>query len=245
MLEITCQHTGKMEGIDSLSTSVLLNPNCQRNQQHRGSICAHCYAETLAQMYKGLGARIDRNTQILTSRILPMSEIPDLGDREVFRLEAFGDLNNEIQLQNYINIAIKNPTVQVTLYTKMYNLVRQYFKTHEPPENFTLIISSFYVNKPINLNFMKVLGKFRQGQLKSFTVYDKEFIKNNPSLKINCGARLCNGCRICYLKNNIEEVNEILKSDRDAAENMIKWRDPKYVESQTTRIENIFKDWGR
>lgn len=242
-IRLTLDHTGKMEGIDSLSTSVLLNPNCQRNQKHKGSICEHCYAESLATMYKGLGAKIEENTKELTERILLSSELPDLEDRKIFRLEAFGDLNNEIQLINYINIALKNPKTMVTLYTKMYKLVYEYFKTHDVPENFTLIISSFYINKPVNLNFMKKLGKFKQGQLKSFTVYDGDFIKKHPALQINCGARCCNTCRICYLRNSIEEVREILKSDRETATNFLNWQDEKYVEKESTKILDILTDW--
>ncbi len=240
-IKLTLDHTGKMEGIDSLSTSVLLNPNCQKNQKCSGSICEHCYAETLANMYKGLGAKLESNTKELTERILLDSELPDLENREIFRLEAFGDLNNETQLINYINIALKNPKVQITLYTKMYKLVRDYFKDHDVPDNFTLIISSFYINKPVDLTFIKELGKFKQGQLKSFTVYDKDFIKKHPALKINCGARACNSCRICYLRNSIEEVREILKSDRESATTFIKWREN--AEEESSKVLDILNQW--
>ena len=242
MLELCENHTGKMEGLKSLSTSVLLNPNCQKNRKILGSICSHCYAHNLAEMYSGLAERLVRNTEQLTKSILPIEELPDLTGETIFRLEAFGDLNNEIQLENYINIAKKNPTVQVTLYTKMYGLVYKYFKEHDVPDNFVLILSSLLINKKIDLTPMKETGKFRIGQLKSFTVYSGEFIRKND-IKINCGAKSCNKCRICYLRNEIEDVAEILKSDRDSTEMYLKLKDPKYVEEVADDIDAILKKW--
>ena len=43
-----------------------------------------------------------------------------------------------------------------------------------------------------------------------FTVYDKDFIKNN-NIEINCGAKSCLGCKKCYIDNNIFYINEQLK----------------------------------
>ena len=83
-----------MEGIKSLSTSVLLNPNCKKNRTIPGSICSHCYANTLAQMYSALGARLERNTKELTSRFLTTQDLDylkkELQNETIFRFEAFG-----------------------------------------------------------------------------------------------------------------------------------------------------------
>ena len=36
--------TGKMEGIDSISTSCILNTFCEARKKDPDSVCSHCYA---------------------------------------------------------------------------------------------------------------------------------------------------------------------------------------------------------
>jgi hypothetical protein len=43
-----------------------------------------------------------------------------------------------------------------------------------------------------------------------FTVYDKKHIEENQ-ISINCGARNCFSCGLCYEKNGISIINEELK----------------------------------
>lgn len=221
-------HTGKMEGIRSISTSVLLNEACKKNAENKNSICAHCYAVSLCNFYgDALQNRLAENTAILTSRILNDDELPVLKD-ELFRFESFGDLNNEIQLINYMNIVAKNPETRFALFTKRYKIVYDYFKTHNVPDNFTLVLSSFLVNVKINLDAFKKLGKFKPGQLKSFTVFDKKYFKAHKGFKPNCGAKNCFGCGACYRENTQEEMYEILKKDQSAVLHDIRWQDETY-----------------
>ena len=56
-IEMCTDHTGKMEGINSISTSTDMNPHCRANAKIRGSICAKCYAHNMIQMYSGLRER--------------------------------------------------------------------------------------------------------------------------------------------------------------------------------------------
>ena len=243
IIELTTNHTGKMLGIKSLSTSVLLNPNCQKNRKIKGSICSHCYAESLAKMYTDLGARLERNTKELTTRFLGRDDFAylskELKDETIFRFESFGDLNNEQQLWNYVHICNSFPNTRFALYTKQYELVSEFFKTRECPDNMNLIISSLKMNTPISSLFLTTLPGFKPGQVKVFTVYNKEFIKSHPELKINCGARSCNTCRLCYLENKVEHINEILKSDRESAEIFLKFNDPEKREIILENVEAI------
>ena len=233
MVELCENHTGKMEGICSLSTSVLLNPFCQKQQAVEGSICSHCFAEAMAKQYDALAAKLARNTKELTEKIIPEDELPDTTGLEIFRFESFGDLNNENQLINYLNIVKKNPHTRFTLWTKRYKLVEEYFSQHDVPDNFTLIISSLMINKRVDLTFLKKYNKFKLGQLKSFTVYDYEYIKENyPMVKINCGSRFCYGCRLCYNCNEVEEINEVLKADQPKVDRFIKCNDPDAIKYQ-------------
>jgi ferredoxin len=145
-----------------------------------------------------------------------------------------------VHLQNYINIAKKNPGCRFTLWTKNYKVALDYFTKNDCPENFTLIISSLFVNKRQDLAPFKKLGKFKKGQLKVFTVYDYDYIKANyDTLKINCGSRLCVGCRLCYDKNEVEEINEILKSDQERAERFLNSMKPDYNDKMAKAIDEI------
>ena len=234
MIEITRDHTGKMEGIHSISTAVTLNPFCKKHMAVEGSICSHCYAEAMMHQYTALEEKLKRNTKILTESIIPDDELPDTTGDKIFRFESFGDLNNEIQLTNYLNIVRKNPETRFTLWTKQYDLVKEYFSTHDVPDNFTLILSSLMVNRKIDLTFMKKLGKFKIGQLKSFTVYDFEYIKEHwTEMNLNCGSRYCFGCRLCYDQNKVEEISEILKADQNRVDTFLKCNDPIKIKEQS------------
>lgn len=240
MIEMTTNHTGKMEGINSISTSVVLNHFCQKQQAIEGSICSHCFAEAMMKMYGALEEKLARNTAVLTASIIPEDELPTTTGMDIFRFESFGDLNNEIQLENYLNIVKKNPATRFTLWTKRYQLVEKYFETHDVPDNFTLILSSLMVNKKIDLTFMKKSGKFRLGQLKSFTVYDYDYIsKNWASMDINCGSRYCRGCRLCYDRNSVEEISEVLKADQNRVDDFLDCNDPVRVERIREELSEI------
>ena len=232
-VEICSNHTGKMEGIHSISTSVTANALCQKQQAIAGSICSHCFAEAMMGMYSALEAKLLRNTEVLTKSILPIEELPDTTGCDIFRFESFGDLNNETQLINYLNIVKKNPGTRFTLWTKRYLLIKEYFAREDVtvPGNFTLILSSLMVNKKISLEPFKACEKFQRGQLKSFTVYDYEYIKKHyTEMDINCGSRCCIGCRNCYDQNDIEEISEVLKADQDRVSRFLRLNDPRYTE---------------
>ena len=238
-IEICDNHTGKMVGINSISTAVLANEFCKKQRAIAGSICSHCYAESMSRMYGLLNEKLLRNTEALTSSILAEDELPDTTGCDIFRFESFGDINNETQLINYLNIVKKNPGTRFTLYTKRYALVGEYFSrvSVEVPTNFTLVLSSLMVNHKISLEkfvaMFKLEGKFRRGQVKIFTVYDYDYIvKHYEELNLNCGSRYCYGCRFCYDENRVEEISEILKSDQARVEAFVKTHDPRYIDEQ-------------
>ena len=240
VIEMTTNHTGKMEGINSISTSVVLNPFCQKQQAVKGSICSHCFAESMMKMYSALEEKLARNTKVLTESILPEEDLPNTTGMRIFRFESFGDLNNEIQLTNYLNIVRKNPSTRFTLWTKRYSLVEKYFTEHDVPDNFTLIISSLMVNTKISLTFLKKTGKFKLGQLKSFTVYDYDYIKEHwKEMDINCGSRFCLGCRLCYDLNDVEEISEVLKADQIRVDKFLKCNDSKLIEEQLELLSDL------
>lgn len=237
LIHIT-EHSGKMKGIRSISTSVLLNAACKKNAENKKSICAYCYAVTLCKFYgEGLQDALAGNTAILSGRVLTDEELPVITDKW-FRFESFGDLNNDIQMINYMNIVKKNPGTRFSLYTKRYKIVYDYFKANDVPENFTLVLSSFLVNHKINLDSFKKLGKFKKGQLKSFTVYDKKYFKAHKGFKPNCGARSCFKCSECYRANETEEISEILKKDQSQVLFDLNWQEESYRANLASKLED-------
>jgi hypothetical protein len=115
-------------------------------------------------------------------------------------------LANDIQVINYFNICKANPYTNFALWTKNPQIVyKAILKGYEKPTNLNIIYSSLFMNQPTKIETIKRKYPFID---KVFTVYDEKIAQ---SVSINCGARKCLKCRICYEKNDITEVNEIVK----------------------------------
>lgn len=200
----TLKHTGKMSGMQSLSTSCLCNKNCQNRVRNSNLVCSHCYAQRQMKIYKNLEKCLERNTEILTTKLLTDEEIP-LINAAFFRFESFGDLNNIIQVINYFRICKKNKHVKFALWTKNPWIIAEVINNGEKkPRNLQIIYSSPYLNKcDDKLNKYPFIDKV-------FTVYTKEYIKAN-SIDINCGAKSCLSCHKCYIKSKTVYINEKCK----------------------------------
>lgn len=204
-LHYCVNHTGKMSGLHSLSTSVTVNPYCLRRQAKGDSICAHCFCASMMKLYKALNEATTRNAEILTASILPVSVLPLIPVR-YFRFESFGDLINTNQVINYFNIARKNPDTLCALWTKNPHIIAKAIEAgHSKPVNLQIVLSSPFVNKAIKTTKYEFIDKI-------FTVYDKQTAK---AVNINCGARSCLNCGRCYRPNpdgaKIQYINEILR----------------------------------
>lgn len=200
----TLKHTGKMSGMQSLSTSCLCNKNCLNRVENVNLVCSHCYAQRQMKMYKNLEKCLKKNTEILTTRLLTDEEIP-LINAAFFRFESFGDLNNEIQVINYFRICKRNKHVKFALWTKNPWIIAETINNGEnKPRNLQVIYSSPYLDKCDNkLNKYPFIDKI-------FTVYTKEYIKEN-NIEINCGAKSCLSCHKCYVKSKEIYINEKCK----------------------------------
>lgn len=202
-IRLCLNHTGKMSGMISLSTACSCNEYCKAHSSVNGSICQHCYAERMMKMYNALEKKLMVNTEALTKEIIPTSEMPTLNCL-YFRFEAFGDLNNYIQVVNYFNLCKANKAVHFALWTKNPHIIQEAInKGYKKPSNLVILVSSIFVNK---------IGQIRYDFIdKVFTVYDKKFAEEN-GIEINCGARNCLACHRCYKKTKeVEYINELLK----------------------------------
>jgi hypothetical protein len=200
-------HLGaKMEGVPAIGTSRRLNPYCIARAKNPDSVCAQCYAEATINQYSSLEGHLIENTELLTTQVLPFSELPIFGNVGFVRFEAFGDLINETQAINYINIALANPNVNFALWSKNNGIWRRACElAGGKPENMIAVYSANKVNGP------EPLPPYFD---REFIVWDSEETCNAEGFEINCGARCCAGCKTCYILtelNFVTVVNELLK----------------------------------
>jgi hypothetical protein len=201
-LHFTTKHTGKMAGMASISTSVTTNERCKKNASIKGSICEKCFAAKQMKFYPSMENCMVENQRILTSEILPLEKLPIINNL-YFRFEAFGDLNNDIQVINYFNMCYKNPRVKFALWTKNPDFIKAAIaQGYAKPENLNIVLSSLFINKE-RVNKYDFVDKV-------FTVYDPKHIEEN-NVNINCGANNCFSCGLCYEKNGVRVINERLK----------------------------------
>ena len=208
---ICFNHEAKMDGIISVSTYVGNNRYClARCNNCDNSICIYCYANSLTKQRYFLKMKLIRIMAILTNIELQACDIPiiDASIFPYFRFEAFGDLSNETQIKNYNTFAIVNFGVNFTLWTKNPGIIRAAIKHGmQLADNLIIGLSSLYLNTPeIEKAKRYPFTRFL------FTVYDDEYITEN-NIVINCGAKHCISCGICYkylheYNNGLMIINE-------------------------------------
>lgn len=203
LIKVSTGLTGKMTGMTVITTAMSNNEHCRKLASIKGTICAHCYSQRSLSYRKQMKTCYEKNGKLLSEKIIPDNQIPYINSA-ICRLESHGDIINETHLENYINIAKKNPHCTFALWTKQYSILLRYFKNHTQPENMIIVVSGLMLNKPINLKPFENLGM----AVKSFTVYDKI---EGRTKEINCGGRRCIDCRRCYTKDSDKYINELLK----------------------------------
>ena len=210
-VHITTKHEGKMEGMASLSTSPLCNTFCKARCKCKGTICEHCYSVTMQKQYSELAKCLVRNYEVLTTRIIPVEKMPVL-NYLMFRFESFGDVQNEKQFINYLNLCARNPRTQFTIWTKNTAIFERLFNrgyrgvVYSKPKNLLIVVSSSVVNMSVDIRRYPFADKV-------FTVYTEEYAKGH-GISVNCGTRSCATCQMCYNRaNRVKYVNELLKKN--------------------------------
>jgi len=126
--------TGKLKGFNAINTNTLSNDFCSKMRQ-TDAICRECYSASMLQgVRKNCEAPWQRNSDILSTRVLEMDELPTINAHS-FRFHAHGELINATHFNNYINIARKNPYTTFALWTKRINLVKDF----QIPDNLIMI----------------------------------------------------------------------------------------------------------
>ena len=199
---MTVNHTQKMQGMVSFSTSNLCNEFCEKMKNVEGSICKKCFADKQLKIQPNTGQKMFRNDWVKTEEI-SKKDVPFFNSA-FFRFEAFGELETMTQLENYMMLAKYNKHCNFTLFTKRLDLLNKF--EGKKPKNFLIMLSSPLINKPTEVN--EKVDKLING---IFTVYTKEtVVKEN--VKINCGSKKCIECLACYKKGaKTKQISELLK----------------------------------
>ena len=209
-------HTNKMEGIASISTSVHCNKFCAaRVNNCPGTVCRACFADRQLNFYTAQAKKLEKAHYFLNNCELSEKDIPTIDAQKFpfFRFEAFGDIETAQCFTNYCTIARTNKKVNFTLWTKNPGIVQQAINSGvKIPSNLRIGLSSLYLNRPETEKANKYpFVKFL------FTVYTEDYIKQH-NVNINCGARSCRTCGKCYKKSlnrygngNALIINEKLK----------------------------------
>jgi len=186
--------TGKLEDFRAISVNTLTNEFCNKmhKSKRKDHICPKCYSFALLTGFrKNVAPPLERNSRLLSSRLLSIDdELPFINDA-YFRFDAHGELINHTHLLNYINIARKNHGCNFALWTKRKDLINKYFKLGlTKPDNLILIYSN-----PLVSSIMDTPPKY----------FDRTFnnvLEHEEVERQNCTGQQCKDCLLCYTPNN-------------------------------------------
>lgn len=188
---------GKLAEFRAISVNTLTNDFCKM-MHNVGSkneiICTFCYSWALLQGFrKNIAEALQRNTEILSKKILDKKDLPFINDA-YFRFNAHGELINSTHLKNLVNIARLNSGTTFALWSKRKGIVKDFFSKNKMPKNLILV----YSNPKINNVGIKVPPFFH----KVFNNVEK----NHMVEKQNCTGQRCKDCLMCYNKNNGKDI---------------------------------------
>ena len=212
-LHVSVDMSGKLEGVNAISTACSVNPICKNRAKDCNSICAHCFAMSTLARYDGLQQAAIINFVILNAYEYSKAAwkavcIPCSAAGDMFRIEAFGDCASTVQAINYSNLASTHKRAGMFgIWSKNLAYWARAFEQTGKPRNIVFNASSPVLNVP-----MQVPARFAWFVDHVFTVYDAAGAIA-AGVEITCGDRICAHCRRCYTAGNGPAVNEILKSD--------------------------------
>ena len=186
--------SGKMQDIPALNTDTTSNRFCRAMRKCPDNICSQCYSDNMLRTFrKSCRPAWANNSKLLASK----TEHPLSTARfDVFRFNAHGELINYNHVCNIMAIAKANPGTFFALWTKRPTLVQKYTRQHGKPDNINLVYSN-----PKTDTYAELPEYF-----------DKVFnVHTADTGSINCGARSCRGCMLCYTRNDTVVVNELAK----------------------------------
>jgi len=179
-------------------------------------ICSRCYSDTDGKCHKGLANRNMVNKAILNVDIPQQAwyerfSIPMFA--QFYRTQSFGETDTVMEARNFIRIhrviervwAIPNAT-----WSKNSPVWGKAFRLEGKPDSMVYVQSSPRIN--VRTPIAPCIKDYCDHR---FTVFDEEYLRNHPEIKINCGGRSCKECvehgKRCYFRNTEFDINEKLK----------------------------------
>ena len=199
--------TGKLEGFQAISTNTTTYCYCKKKfeEQKPNVICTFCYSWGMLKTFrKNMEPALQRNSDLLNSKVLHPDALPVINSA-FFRFNAHGEFALDkkeatINLENYVNIALKNPHCTFSLWTKRFDVIKPYFDKHDKPKNLILIYSTPLTNH--------ILKKTPQYFDKTFnTVIETDYVDQQ-----NCTGQKCKDCLLCYKKDTTSIIVEKVKT---------------------------------
>jgi len=193
--------SGKMLDIRSLNTNTLTNPFCQKmvKSKNKSIICTQCYSDAMLRgIRKNCATAWQQNSDILSGGLIPDHMLPTILDAFT-RISGHGEVINMTMIENIHNIINHNPHCIFGWWTKRKDLIHQFYKTHDKPENLILIYSN-----PIIDRVMTTPPKF----------FDRTFnnVSKDSAIDQNCTGQKCIDCMLCYKpNNNVTTIIEAVK----------------------------------
>jgi len=191
--------TGKLDGFKAISTNTVTNAFCIKMNATGDTICRQCYSHGMLKSYrKNMQGALQRNSDLLSSRVLDPSELPTILDA-FFRINAHGELINATHLENICRIAEHNPHCNVALWTKRKDIISRVFAKREKPSNLILIWSNPLIDKVVYT------------PPKHFDrVFNNVTYEHKPEEQ-NCTGQKCKDCLLCYRRDTTNVIVEAVK----------------------------------
>ena len=195
--------TGKLDGLRAISTNTSTNAYCaaQKERKAAGNICSVCYSHAMLSSYrKTMAPALQRNSDALAAAPLEPQDLPFIGDA-FLRINAHGELINDIHFENICRVAERNPHCAVALWTKRPDIVGRVLRSRVKPANLILIYSN------------PKIGHIMARPPRHF---DRTF-NNVPEAqdpdRQNCTGQKCRDCLLCYtLGNGVATIVEKVKA---------------------------------
>ena len=199
---------GKLAGFRAIGTNTKSNKFCEKMYNSKGDIiCKFCYSHKALEIAynKNLEPYLQHNTEVLENNIITEFVYRQGGNVTTklndayFRFSQHGELDTINHLINFMNIAKDNPKTTFGFWTKRKDLIKEYVKENDIPENVIMV----YSNPKINNVMYEPPKNFDK-------VFNNVWPEFEPD-KQNCTGQRCIDCLRCYDKDRDNVIIEAVK----------------------------------
>ena len=194
--------TGKLKGLRAISTNTITNPFCIKmsSTKKENIICGKCYSVSMLKTYrKNMQDCLQHNSELLSGSIIQYRHLPFIIDAYI-RIDAHGELINDIHLLNLYRLADKNPHTTFAIWSKRKDIVNSVNKTRETPPNVILIFSNAIID---NVSYSPP---------KHFHKVFNNVTDTHKEKEQNCTGQICIDCMACYKHDS--GINVIIEAEK-------------------------------